>query len=399
MYCCRKVTDDLFWVGANDRKLARFEGVYAVPRGMAYNSYLLMDEKTVLFDTADAAVAERFFENIAHVLGDRPLDYVVVHHMEPDHSATLGALLLRHPGAQIICNAKTAGLIRQFGLPAAADGAMIVKEGETFSTGKHTLSFINAPMVHWPEVMMTYDTAEGILFSADAFGSFGALDGALFADEVDFDRDHLDEARRYYANIVGKYGPQVQNVLKKTAALDIRMLCPLHGFVWRSDIAKILEKYSLWSSYTPEEKGVVIATGSVYGHTDNAAEILSCMLREAGVRTVMYDLASVPAADVVAAVFRYSHLVVASATTNNGLFVKTEDFLHDLTAHNIQNRTVGIIENGSWAPVAGKLIRERLAGCKNMQVLESGVTIKSALGDAQRAELEALAAALKESME
>ncbi len=397
MYCCRKVTDDLYWVGANDRKLPRFEGVYAVPNGMAYNSYLLLDEKTVLFDTVDAAVGERFFENVEHVLDGRSLDYVIVQHMEPDHSATLAQLIARYPEAEIVCSAKTTGLIGQFA-PGLQVSAKAVKEGDTLPVGRHTLSFVAAPMVHWPEVIMTYDAADGILFSADAFGSFGALNGALFADEVDFERDWMDEARRYYTNIVGKYGPQVQSVLKKAAALDIRMICPLHGPVWRENIGLITEKYDRWSSYTPEEKGVVIAYGSVYGHTENAAEILSAMLREAGVKTAVYDVSVTPAADIIAAIFRMSHFVIASATTNNGLFVKTEDLLHDLAAHNIQNRTAAVIENGSWAPAAAKLIREQLSGCKNVQILEKSVTVKSALAPGQREELAALADAIRETI-
>ena len=383
MYCCRKVTDDLFWVGANDRRLAMFEGVYSVPMGVSYNSYLLLDEKTVLFDTVDAAVGTVFFENVEKVLGGRHLDYIVVHHMEPDHSATLEELVRRYPDIRIICNQKLAVMMKQY-FTFDVDGlAQIVKEGDTFSSGTHTLTFVNAPMVHWPEVMMTYDTTNGVLFTADAFGTFGALNGALFADEVDFDRDYLGEARRYYTNIVGKYGQQVTAVLKKAAGLDIKYLCPLHGFVWRKNIGDIIDIYQHWASYKPEKTGVVIAYASVYHHTENAAECLAIRLREKGIHTVMFDVSVTPASEIIAAVFEYSHLVLASTTYNAGIFVQMESFLYDLVAHNIQNRTVAVIENGSWAPTSGKLIREVLAKCKNVEILNESLTIRSALKEEQ----------------
>ena len=397
MYCFRKVTEDLYWVGSNDRRLAMFEGVYGVPNGVSYNSYLLMDEKTVLFDTVDAAVADVFFENLKHLLGERTLDCLVIHHMEPDHSATLGGLLLRYPGVKIVCNAKTAGMISQFFDFGADVDIQIVKEGESLETGRHSLSFLNAPMVHWPEVMFTYDQADRILFSADAFGTFGALNGALFADEVDFDRDYLDEARRYYSNIVGKYGPQVTNALKKASALQIDILCPLHGFVWRKNLEYYFDKYRLWSSYEPEEKSVVIAYASVYGHTANAVEILSARLWEKGIPVRVYDVSVTPASEIVSAVFRASHLVLASTTYNAGIFVRMEEFLHDLAAHNIQKRTAALIENGSWAATSGKQMRQILEGCKNMTILEETVSIKSALKEEQLAQIEAMADAIAAS--
>ncbi len=398
MYCYRKVTKDLYWIGSNDRRLSMFEGVYSVPGGVSYNAYLLLDEKTVLFDTVDAAVQEVFFENLEQLLQGRGLDYVIVHHMEPDHSATLGGLILRYPDVKIVCNAKTANMMKQFFAFDVDSRAVIVKENDTFSSGTHSFTFVNAPMVHWPEVMLSYDTTDHILFSADAFGTFGALDGAIFADEVDFERDYLDEARRYYTNIVGKYGPQVQAVLKKAGALDIAMICPLHGFVWRENIGWYLEKYQLWSSYQPEEKGVVIAYASVYGHTANAMEILSCALRERGVKVRVFDVSVTPASDVISAVFKYSHLVAASTTYNAGIFVKMEEFLNDLAAHNIQNRTVAIVENGSWAPASGKLMRQILEGCKKMNILEEGVTLKSSVKEEQRMQLEQLAENITQSM-
>ena len=394
MYCCRKVTDDLIWVGANDRRLAMFEGVYSVPGGVSYNSYLLLDEKTVLFDTVDAAVGTVFFENVEKSLGGRHLDYIVVHHMEPDHSATLEELVRRYPDVKIICNQKLAVMMKQYFTFDVDSMTQIVNEGDTFSSGAHTLTFVNAPMVHWPEVMMTYDTTDGVLFSADAFGTFGALNGALFADEVDFERDYLDEARRYYTNIVGKYGQQVTAVLKKAAGLDIKYLCPLHGFVWRKNIGDFVDVYQHWALYKPEKTGVVIAYASVYHHTENAAECLAVRLREKGIRTVMFDVSVAPASEIIAAVFEYSHLVLASTTYNAGIFVQMENFLYDLVAHNIQNRTVAVIENGSWAPTSGKLIRDMLAKCKNLEILNETLTIRSALKEEQLPQIDAIADAI-----
>ena len=399
MYCCRKVTDDLIWVGANDRRLAMFEGVYSVPRGVSYNSYLLLDEKTVLFDTVDAAVGTVFFENVEYALGGRHLDYIVVHHMEPDHSATLSELVRRYPDVKIICNQKLAVMMKQYFTFDVDGRCMIVKEGDTFTSGAHTLTFVNAPMVHWPEVMMTYDTTSKVLFTADAFGTFGATNGALFADEVDFERDYLEEARRYYTNIVGKYGTQVTAVLKKASGLDIRYLAPLHGFVWRKNIADFVNIYQHWATYTPEETGVVIAYASVYHHTENAAECLAVRLREKGIPTYMFDVSVTPASEIISAVFRYSHLVLASTTYNAGIFVQMESFLYDLAAHNIQNRVVAIIENGSWAPTSGKLMREVLEKCKNMTVLGETMTIKSAMKEDQLTQLDAIADAIDATIE
>ena len=330
MYCYRKVTDDLYWIGGNDRRLALFEGVYPIPGGVSYNSYLLMDEKTVLLDTVDKAVKGVFFENIEKVLDGRKLDYLVVHHMEPDHSEAIWEVVMRYPEVKIVCNAKIAQMMKQFFSFDVDARVELVKEGDTFNTGKHNLVFVSAPMVHWPEVMVSYDTTDKILFSADAFGTFGALNGALFADEVDFARDYLDEARRYYTNIVGKYGVQVQALLKKAATLDIQMICPLHGFVWRKDIGWYLDKYLHWSSYTPEEQGVVIAYASIYGNTANAADILACRLRERGVRTEVFDVSVTPASEIIAAAFKYSHLVFAAPTYNSGVFVTMEALLMDL---------------------------------------------------------------------
>jgi len=387
----KKITDDLTWVGGNDRRLAMFEGVYSVPDGVSYNSYLMLDEKTVLFDTVDKAVSRVFFENLNEVLGERTLDYLVVHHMEPDHSFTLEEVVLRYPNLKIICNAKIVSMIKQFFDFDIDSRAIIVKEGEELSIGKHQLKFYMAPMVHWPEVMMTYDTTDSILFSADAFGCFGALNGAIFADEVDFQQNYMEEARRYYSNIIGKYGSQVQAILKKIVPLEIRLLCPLHGFVWRKDIDIYLEKYDRWSSYTPEEEGVVIAYASIYGNTENAAEILASRLWDRGIKAVMFDVSVTHASDIITAAFRYSHLAFASTTYNNGIFVSMEALVFDIVAHNLQNRTVAIIENGSWAPNSGKLIRGELEKCKNMNILENKVSIKSTLKKDQLSEIDDMA--------
>lgn len=392
MYCYKKITDDLFWIGANDRRLALFEGVYSVPYGVSYNSYLLMDEETVVFDTVDKAVSGRFFENLSEVLGDRKLNYLVVHHMEPDHSATMLELLNKYPETLVVCNSKTLKMIKQFfDYENIEDRAIIVKEGDKLPVGKHTLTFVTAPMVHWPEVMVSYDLTDKILFSADAFGSFGALNGAIFADEVDFERDYLDEARRYYTNIVGKYGTQVQTLLKKASALDIEMICPLHGFVWRKNIGDFVSKYNLWSTYTPEVTGVMIAYASIYGNTENAAEILASEIRSFGIQTVIYDVSVTPASEIISAAFKYSHLVFASATYNAGIFVTMEALISDLVSHNLQNRTVALIENGSWAPTSGSLMREMLLKCKNFNILENTFTISSSVKPDQMYELKNLA--------
>ncbi len=398
MYNYRKVTEDLFWVGANDRRLAMFEGVYSVPRGVSYNSYVLLDEKTVLFDTVDKAVTDVFFENVQAVLNGRPLDYVIVHHMEPDHSATLAEVVLRYPEVKIVCNAATMKMMQQFFAFDVRSRWVEAREGEAFSTGRHSLCFVKAPMVHWPEVMVSFDTTDGILFSADAFGTFGALNGALFADEVDFERDYLDEARRYYTNIVGKYGNQVMTLLNKAAMLDIRMVCPLHGFVWRKDIGFFLDKYIHWASYTPEVQGVMIAYASVYGNTANCADILAVKLREKGIRTAVFDVSVTPASEIIAAAFQYSHLVFASTTYNAGIFVCMEALLSDLVAHNLQNRTVALIENGSWAPTSGGLMRKMLSACRNFTILDETLTLRSSMKTEQLPQLEALAQALAHTL-
>ena len=398
MHCTRKVTSDLTWVGADDRRLSCFEGVYGVPDGVSYNSYLLQDEKTVLFDTCDKAVYEVFLENVDYALEGRKLDYLVIDHMEPDHAATVELLVRCHPGVKIVCNAKIQKMLTQFFNYDFSSDMLLVKEGDTLSTGRHELTFVMAPMVHWPEVMFTFDKTDGILFSADAFGTFGALNGRLFADETDFFNDDLNEARRYYTNIVGKYGQQVQMALKKAAGLDIKLVCPLHGYVWRKDFGRYLEKYQLWSTYEPEEKGVLIAYASVYGHTANAANILACKLCDRGIKVKMYDTSVTPASYILSDAFKYSHMVFASTTYNNGIFVNMEDLLHDIVNHNLQNRKVAIIENGSWAPASGKLMREEISKMKNMEIIGDGIKLLSALKEDQLSQIDALADAIAESI-
>lgn len=394
MYCTKKITDDLIWVGGNDRRLSMFEGVYSVPKGVSYNSYLLYDDINVLFDTVDKAVGSIFFQNLEHALEGKHLDYVVLHHMEPDHSATLAELLLRYPDVKVVCNSKILAMIKQFFNLDLTEKALVVKEGETLETGHHTLKFMFAPMVHWPEVMVTYDETTETLFSADAFGAFGAINGAIFADEVDFDKDYMDEARRYYCNIVGKYGNQVQALLKKLYPVELKMICPLHGFVWRRNIEDFTDKYVKWSTYTPEETGVMIAYASVYGNTENTAEIISSRLRDKGIKTEMFDVSVTPASEIISAAFKWSHLLFASTTYNAGIFVSMEELLNDLAAHNIQNRTVAFVENGSWAPTSGKLMREIISKCSNMTILDETLTLKSALAPGQEEQIDQLVNAI-----
>ena len=399
MYCVKKVTDDLFWVGSSDRRLALFENVYPIPRGVSYNSYVLMDEKTVLLDTVDHSVSDRFFENLTHVLGGRTLDYMVVNHMEPDHCATVGEVVRRYPEVKVVCNAKTVPMLKQFFDFDIDSRAVIVKEMDTLCTGKHTLAFVMAPMVHWPEVMVAYDTTDKILFSADGFGTFGAINGNLFADEVNFERDWLDDARRYFVNIVGKYGVQVQNLLKKAATLEIKMICPLHGPIWRENLGWFIDKYDEWSSYTPEDEAVMIAYGSIYGNTENAADILASKLADLGVKNIaVYDVSVTDPSVILSEAFRCSHLVFACPTYNNGLFTRMETVMSEIKAHNLQNRTVALLENGTWAPQAGKLMKEVFSGLKNMNVLEPSVTIRSSLKENQQEQMDALAKAIVDSM-
>ena len=402
MYCYRNVTDDLYWVGGNDRRLALFENIHPLYHGVSYNAYVLLDEKSVLFDTADWAVGRQFIDNVAAVLAGRPLDYMVINHVEPDHAASIEEILLRWPKVKIITTPKAVILLRQFGFPIRPDQIEEVKEGDTRCFGKHTVTFIEAPMVHWPEAMVTFDTTNGVLFSADAFGSFRSLDGKLFADEFDFDGEWLDDARRYYTNIVGKYGVPVQALLKKAAGIvnDIKYICPLHGPVWRKDFGYILDKYQHWSTYEPEEKGVMIVYASMYGGTERAAEVLAAKLAERGVlNTRMYDVSSTHVSYLISDLFKYSHLVLASVTYNLGIFPPMHNFLADMKALNLQNRTCAIIENGSWAIRSGTLMREELEKLKNMEILDESVTLASSIREQNLADMDALADAIAASVQ
>ena len=402
MYCVRKVTENLFWVGANDHKLGLFENMFPVPRGVTYNSYLLLDAQTVLFDAVDWSSGRQLLENINHVLQGRTLDYLVLHHLEPDHAASIEEILLRWPQIKLIGNQKSFALMRQFGFTCDAHACIEVKDGDTYSFGRHRGRFIFAPMVHWPEVMASFDETNGVLFTADAFGTFGALDGKLFADEVHFDRDWLDDARRYQSNIVGKYGPHIQKLLKNAAAIrdQIKFICPLHGPVWREELDYFIHKYDLWSRYEPEERGVLIVYASMYGNTEGAAQALAAQLCEKGMTNVaVYDVSRTDVSQLISEVFKYSHLVLACATYNLGIYPKMHDFLADMKALNVQNRTVAIIENGSWACKSGDLIQKFVTEeLKNMTLLNTRLSMVSSLGAAQAPALEQLANAVLESM-
>lgn len=399
MHCFRKVTNDLYWVGGSDRCLELFENLFPIPRGVSYNSYLLLDEKTVLFDTVDNSIGRQFLDNITALLNGRALDYLVVNHMEPDHCSMIADLMLRYPDMQIIGNAKTFPMIRQFYALDLDSKTIAVKEGDTFSSGTHTFRFLMAPMVHWPEVMLTYDETDKVLFSADAFGTFGALNGAIFNDEIDFDRDWLDDARRYYTNIVGKYGMQVQNVLKKASALDIRFICPLHGPIWRNNLAYLLEKYDIWSSYRPEVKGVMIAYASMYGNTENLANVLACKLADAGITNLtVHDVSRSDVSELIADSFKYSHIVLASPTYNGGVYPAMSNLLEDMNALGIKNRTVAVLGNGTWAPTSAKLMEARLAEMKGMTLLTENFAVKSALQDDQLEDLDELCAKITETL-
>ncbi len=399
MYCYRKVTDDLYWIGANDHRLELFENVHPIPRGVSYNSYVLLDEKTVLFDTVDWSACRQFLENLQEVLDGRPLDYMVINHMEPDHAASLQEVLLRYPEVKVISTEKAFLLMGQFGFSIGSNRE-VVKEGDSKSFGKHKVMFVEAPMVHWPEAMVTFDTTNGVLFAADAFGSFGALDGRLFADEVNFDRDWLDDARRYYTNIVGKYGPHVQNLLKKAATLDIKMICPLHGPVIRKDFGYFIDKYDKWSRYEPEEKGVLIAYASMYGNTEAAACMLATKLSEKGMNNIaLHDVSNTLVSYLIADAFKYSNIVFASVTYNLGIYPVMHNFLMDMKALNLQKRTCAIIENGSWAVKSGSLIRQFLdEQMKEMTILDEQVTMASSMNEGNMKDMDALADRIIESM-
>ena len=395
----RRIADDVFYVGASDRRLALFENIYPIERGVSYNSYVVLDEKTVLLDTADHSVSREFLENVEAALSGRALDYLVVNHMEPDHCSVIAEIVLRYPDVKIVGNAKTVQMIKQFYTFDVDSRAHIVKDGDTLTTGKHTFAFVFAPMVHWPEVMVTFDTSNGFLFSADAFGTFGALSGNLYADEVNFEGEWLDDARRYYINIVGKYGVQVMNTLKKAATLPIKMILPLHGPIWRENIGWFISKYQTWASYECEEKGALIVYSSIYGNTANAVDVLAAKIAEKGVKNIhMYDASKTDVSVLVSECFRYSTIVFASPTYNAEIFPKMEMLLIELKAHAFQNRDAAIIENGSWALSAGKKMTEMLSAMKNVNIIAPTLSIKSSLKEEQMGEVEAIAEAVAKSV-
>ena len=402
MYCVRNVTEDLYWVGANDHRLHLFENIHPIPRGVSYNAYLLLDESTLLFDTVDWSACRQLLENVEHLLDGRPLDYLLINHMEPDHGASIEEILLRWPKVKVISTEKAFMLMRQFGFRIDDHELIEVKEGDTQCFGKHTVTFVAAPMVHWPEAMVTFDLTNGVLFSADAFGSFGALDGKLFNDEVDFDRDWLDDARRYFTNIVGKYGPHVQLLLKKAGGIldKIKVVCPLHGPVWRSNLAYLIDKYDHWSRYAPEEQGVLIAYASMYGNTEDAAQALAARLCDKGLTNVaLYDVSNTHVSTLISEAFKYSHIVLASVTYNLGIYPVMHNFLIDMKALNLQNRTFALIENGSWACKSGDLMQKFIdEEMKNMTVLNERLSMASSLHADKAVELETLANALLESV-
>lgn len=399
MQCTRKITNDVTWVGCNDRRLALFENLFPIPRGISYNSYLIMDEKITLMDTVDASVTAQFMENIDYVLAGKSVDYLVVQHMEPDHCANVAELMIKFPNMTVVGNTKTIQMIQQFYTIETEEKVLLVKEGDTLCTGRHTLHFAMAPMVHWPEVMVSYDEKDKILFSADAFGTFGALNGTIFNDEINFERDWLEDARRYYANIVGKYGIQVQSLLKKAAAMDIQIICALHGPVWRSNIEFFIEKYDRWSKYEPEDKAVVLMYGSIYGNTEAAVNALACRLADRGVKNIsLFDVSSTHVSYLIAEIFRSSHIVIACPTYNAGIFPLVENLLTDMKALSVQNRVAAVVENGTWAPTAAKQVIQKLEELKNVTVLEQTLSIKSTLKQERQEDLEAFAEQIIKSM-
>ena len=381
-----EITKDIVYLGVNDHAVDLFESQYSVPNGMAYNSYLIMDDQTVVMDTVDAHFTDEWITKIAAALGDRAPDYLVVQHMEPDHAGSIDAFAQAYPTTKIVSSAKAFVMMQQFFGTDYADRRVVVKEGDTLPLGHHTLHFVTAPMVHWPEVIMTYDDADKVLFSADAFGKFGALD---------VEEEWLPEARRYFIGIVGKYGVQVQAVLKKAAGLDIETICSLHGpILHKEQLADVLAVYDTWSAYRPETDGILVAYTSIYGHTADAAEQLAEKLRTKGQQVVVMDLARCDMAEAVAQAFRFSKLVLATPTYNGDVFPFTKTFIEHLTERNYQNRTVALMENGSWAPTAARVMRKMFEASKNLTILDETVTVKGSLDDASTAQLHALADAL-----
>lgn len=380
MHCVQKISDSIYWVGGNDRRLERFENMFPIPNGVCYNSYLIIDEKTALMDTVDIAIGRLFIENITHILNGRDLDYLVINHMEPDHCANIEELVRRYPNIKIVGNKKTFQFIGQFYDFDYSKNSYEVKDCDTLCLGKHNLKFMTMPMVHWPEVMFTYEETEKILFAADAFGTFGALAGNIFADETDYDHHFLEESRRYYANIIGKYGPQVQSTLKKVAPYEIKMICSLHGPIWRENLSYILDKYNKWSKYEPEKEGVVLVYASMYGNMENTMNVIANKLAEKGMKDMrMYDISKTHPSYIVSDIWKYSHVVFGSVTYNNGLYYGMESLLNELKALNLQNRKLGLVGSGTWSPQSLKIMQEIIGSMKNMDVVGTPFEITSSM--------------------
>ena len=395
----QEVTKDIYWIGGSDRRLALFENLFPLPKGVSYNSYIVLDEKTVVFDTADISISDQYLENLKTALNGRPLDYLVVLHMEPDHCSQIATVAAMHPELTLVGNVKTFQMMKNY-FPETADmKKIVVKEGDTLETGAHTFAFVMAPMVHWPEAMFAYDTMTGTLFSADAFGTFGALESSIFADDYDFEKDYLDDARRYYANIVGKYGAQVQAVLKKAAKIDIKFICPLHGPVWRGEhIAWFIDKYQKWSKYEPEDDGIVVIYGSLYGHTASAAEAFAAKLRaKSGKDVKVYDISKTHSSNIIGEIWRVGKIVIFSPTYNNGIYLPVANLLHDMECLTVQNKVIALAQNGTWAPVSAKLMNEKLSTLKNVKIVDNVLTIKSALHASDEEALDVFVEAVAEA--
>ena len=399
MHCVQNVTENIYWIGGNDRRLERFENMFPIPKGVSYNSHLILDEKTMVMDTVDQAIRMQYLENIKYLLNGRDLDYLVVNHMEPDHCGNIEDLLKIYPNMKIVGNSKTFKFFEQFYNVSPSENYYEVKEGDVIDLGKHKIQFFNMPMVHWPEVMVAYEQTEKILFSADAFGTFGALNGNIFNDQVDFEGYYLSEARRYYTNIVGKYGAQVQIALKKLSGLDIKIIAPLHGPIWRANLDYLLDKYNKWSSYTPEKQGVVIVYGSMYGNTENAANCIANKLAQQGVTDIkVYDVSKTHPSYIIADAWKYSNLVIASPTYNGGLYLVMDALLHEMASLNFQNRKVSILGNYTWATGALASIKERLSKLKDIEIIGNPLDINSSVKDNQEAALDEMVQEIVKSL-
>lgn len=377
MHNVRQIAEDTFYVGVTDNKTSLFENIHPLPEGVTYNSYVILDEKTALMDTVEWEFAQNFFENVNHVLDGRDLDYIVINHFEPDHASSLGEMMLRFPNATLVMSTKGERFARNFGFDIDSHECKFVKEGDTIELGKHTLTFVEAPMVHWPEVMVTLDTYTGVLYTADAFGTFGKLDGRLFDDEVDFEGEFLDHARRYFCNIVGKYGKPTMTLLGKAGKImdKIKMFAPLHGPIWRSNLQYYVDKHVKWASYEPEEEGVLIVYGSMYGNTENVANIMASELVKRGITNIkMYDASKTHHSYIIADAFKYSHILVASVTYNLTLYPPVKTLLEDMIMLNLQNRKVALVENGSWSPQSGRIMTEMFGKMKNMEIINGEFT-------------------------